>query len=591
MKTYKQTKRPAFANTPTSRQERPNRQRQPEGQIHPSGQRNLRIIPLGGLGEVGRNMMVLEYGGKFLIIDAGFRMPGEDMPGIDYIIPNTGWLKDKQKNILGAILTHGHYDHFGAIPYCWQRLGNPRIFTGKLAKGIIQKRQERFPLGPKLDITEINDNSKITLGPFRIETFRQNHNIPNNYGLLIRTPVGNIVHTSDFKFDRSPVNDLPTDFKRLKEIGKQGILLIMSDSTGAENEGKSLSERTIIKNLEKIFKDAKGRIISSTFASHLNRTQQIIALSEKYNRKVILEGLSMKDNVEIAQNLKYIKAKKGTFIKANQIRRFPDHQISIICTGAQGEQRATLMKIANGEYRFLKLKKGDSVVFSSSVIPGNERTVQFLKDQFYRQGANVFHYKMLDIHASGHAYQDELIEMIKIIRPKFFIPLHGQFSMLVKHAELAEKAGVNKAGIKVVENGQVVNINQKRILIEKEEVPANYVMVDGLGIGDVGEVVLRDRQTLSEDGMFVIVVAVEKKTGKVSGSPDIISRGFVYLRESKDLLQETRKRVIAITNRTAGTSGVVNWTYVKNELRDKIGEFLFTRTKRRPMILPVIIEV
>jgi len=563
-----------------------------KGSRSPKGRpRNLRVIPLGGLGEVGRNMMVLDCLGKFLIIDAGFRMPEEDMPGIDYLIPNTGWLKEHSQRIVGAVFTHGHYDHIGAIPYCWNRLGNPKMFMGKLAKGIVLKRQQQFSFQPRLNITEIEDSSKFKLGPFEIEAFRQNHNIPDNYGLLIKTPLGNIVHTSDFKFDRAPINDLPTDFKRLKKIGKEKILLLISDSTGAENEGRSLSERTIFKNLEKIFKEASGRIIGSTFASHLNRTQQLIELSAKYGRKVILEGLSMKNNVEIARTLKYIKAEKGLLKKAQDLRKLPEKQITLICTGAQGEEGATLMKIANGDYRFLKLKPGDSIIFSSSVIPGNERSVQYLKDQFYRKGAKVYHYKMLDIHASGHAYEEELLEMIKIMKPKFLMPVHGQFSMLVKHKEIGQKAGLKPENIKVMENGQVLNINNARAIIEKREVPAGQVMVDGLGIGDVGEIVLRDRQQLAKDGMFVIVAVVDKQHGKVKGSPDIISRGFVYLRENKELLQETRKRVISIVEKTTGRGGAVNWQYVKEELRNQISQFLFYKIKRRPMVMPVIIEV
>ncbi len=554
-------------------------------------QKNLRIIPLGGLGEVGRNMMLLEYGGKILIIDVGFRLPEEDMPGIDYIIPNTGYLRGKERNILGIIFTHGHYDHIGALPYLLPRIGKMPIYASRLTKGIILKRQEEFPNQPKLEIEEVKDGSKIKLGPFVIEFFRQNHNIPDNFGLFIQTPVGNLLHTSDFKFDSSPINDLPTNFKKLKEIGKRKILLLLSDSTGAENEGHSLSEKKIFENLEKIFKEAEGRIISSTFASHINRIQQLIALAEKYGRKVIIEGRSMVNNTEIARNLRFIKTKKGTIVRANKMRNLPDSKITFICTGAQGEEGAVLMKIANREYKFLQLKKGDTVIFSSSVIPGNERTVQFLKDEFYRQGAKVFHYQMMDIHASGHAYQQELKQMIRIMKPKFFLPIHGQYSMLVRHAELAELEGISRKNIVVAENGQVITLNSEKISISKERVPANYVMVDGLGIGDVGEVVLRDRQNLARDGMFVIVAVVDRQTGKVRGSPDIISRGFVYLRESKELLRETRKRVIGIVNRAVGSGGAVNWTYVKDEIRNKIGEFLFSRTKRRPMVLPVVIEV
>jgi len=556
-------------------------------------QQNLRIIPLGGLGEVGRNMMLLEWQGKILICDMGFRMPEEDMPGIDYIIPNIEYLKGKQKNILGIVFTHGHYDHIGALPYLIERLWHPnlRFFASPLTRGIILKRQGDFPQQPKLEISEVKDGSVVNLAPFRIEFFRQNHNIPDNLGLFIQTPVGNILHTSDFKFDPHPVNDLPTNFQKLRELGKRKILLMMSDSTGAEEGNHSLSEKTIEKNLEEIFKKAEGRIIAATFASLINRIQQIISLSEKYQRKVSLEGYSMKTNVEISKILGYVKAKKGTLISGKEILNYSDRNQVILCTGAQGEAEAVLMRIINREHPYLRIKRGNTVIFSSSVIPGNERTVQIMKDEILRQGAKVFHYKMMDIHAGGHAQREELKEMIKIMEPKFFIPIHGQYSMLVSHAELAEEVGLPEKNVLVAENGQIINLNPKKIFIEKEKVPSNYIMVDGLGIGDVGEVVLRDRQMLAKDGMFVIVAVVDRQTGKVRGSPDIISRGFVYLRESKELLRETRKRVIGIVNLAAGSDGAVNWAFVKDEIRNKIGQFLFSRTQRRPIILPVVIEV
>ena len=556
-------------------------------------QENLKIIPLGGLGEVGRNMTLLEYQGKILIVDMGFRMPGEDMPGIDYIIPNTAYLKGRQKDVLGVVFTHGHYDHIGAVPYLLGKIWHPKLkmFASPLTRGIILRRQEDFVNQPPLDITEIKDGSKIRLGVFQVECFRQNHNIPDNLGLFIQTPVGNVIDTSDFKFDDNPVNDLPTDFEKLRALAKRGVLLLMSDSTGAEEENHSLSEKTIEKNLDDIFQKSHGRIIAATFASLINRIQQIITLSEKYGRKVVVEGYSMKSNVEITRALGYLKMRKGTIIKTKDIDKYPDSKITIICTGAQGEGSAVLMRIAMREHPFLKLKKGDGVILSSSVIPGNERTVQVLKDGILRQGVKVFHYKMMDIHAGGHAQEEELKEMIRIMKPKFFIPIHGQYSMLVAHAELAREVGIPEKNVLVVENGQVISLNQQRIAIEKEEVPSNYVMVDGLGIGDVGEIVLRDRQMLSRDGMFVIVATVDKQTGKVKGSPDIISRGFVYLRESKELLRDTRKRVIEIVNHATGSGGAVNWTYIKDEIRNKIGQFLFSRTQRRPMILPVVIEV
>jgi ribonuclease J len=556
-------------------------------------QSNLRIIPLGGLGEVGRNMMLLDYQGRILIIDVGFRLPEEDMPGVDYIIPNIEYLKGKEKNVLGAVFTHGHYDHIGAVPYLIEKIWHRNLpfFASPLTRGIILKRQDDFPQQPKLNINVVKDGSKIKLGPFFVEFFRQNHNIPDNLGLFIETPIGNILHTSDFKFDQNPVNDLPTNFQKLNEIGKRKILLLLSDSTGAEEEGHSLSEKEISKNLEEIFKYASGRIIAATFASLINRIQQIITLSEKYGRKVCLEGYSMKTNVGISKTLGYIKAKRDTFIKGKEVYNYPDSKIAILSTGAQGEAEAVLMRIATKEHPFIKIKKGDTVIFSSSVIPGNERTVQIMKDEILRQGARVFHYKMMDIHAGGHAKKEELKEMIEIMKPKFFLPIHGQYSMLVSHAELTKEMGWPEKNVIVAENGDIINLTQNRIFIEKEKVPSNYVMIDGLGIGDVGEVVLRDRQMLAKDGMFVIVVIIDRQTGKVKGSPDIISRGFVYLRESKELLRDTRNRVIGIIEKATGAGGAVNWSYIKDEIRNKIGQFLFSRTERRPMILPVVIEV
>ncbi|MCK4520890.1 ribonuclease J [Candidatus Parcubacteria bacterium] len=552
---------------------------------------NLRIIPLGGLGEVGRNMMVMEYNDQILIIDMGFRMPEEDMHGIDYIIPNIGYLKGKEKNILGVVFTHGHYDHIGAIPYFIEKIGNPPMFASALTKGIILKRQDDFPSQPRLNIQEVKNGSRISLGVFKIEFFRMNHNIPDNLGLFIQTPVGNILHTSDFKFDNAPVNELPTDFRKLKELSQRKILLLMSDSTGSEEENHSLSEQDIQRNLEKIFIKVKGRIIVATFASLINRIQQIITLSEKYNRKVVVEGYSMKTNVEICKILGYIKAKKGTLISAKEMKNLHDSQITFLCTGAQGEESSMLTRISNNDYQFLRFKKGDSVILSSSVIPGNERTVQFIKDNILRQGVKVFHYKMMDIHAGGHAQQEELKEMIEIMRPKFFMPIHGQYSMLVNHAQIAYSLGIPEKNIVIAENGQIINLSREKIYIEKKTVPSNYIMVDGLGVGDVGEIVLRDRRVLAEDGMFVIVAIVDKKTGKVKGSPDIISRGFVYLRESKPLLAATRKQVIGIINKAIASEKTINWTNIKEEVRNKIGKFLFHKTQRRPMVLPVIIEV
>lgn len=554
----------------------------------------LKIIPLGGLGEVGRNMMLIEYKESMLVIDMGFRMPEEGMPGIDYIIPNIAYLtkNKKYKKIVGVLFTHGHYDHIGAVPYIMSRIGNPPMFASPLTKGIILKRQDEFPMQPKLKITEVNDRSKIELGPFKVEFFRQTHTIPDNLGIFIETPAGNIVNTSDFKFDDHPVNEEPTDFANLRRIGKKGITLLMSDSTGAEQEGHSLSELEIYKNLEEIFKKAKGRVIIATFSSLINRLQQVITLSEKYGRKVAVVGRSMKSNVWLSKELGYLKTEKGTILKKiGDVNKYNDDEVTIMCTGAQGEQTAGLMKIVLKEHPSVSIKEGDTMIFSSSVIPGNERAVQALKDDLLRQNAIIYHYGMMDIHAGGHAKQEELKEMINIMKPKFFMPVHGQYSMLVQNARLAEECDLPKSNILVIDNGNIINLQKNKAYIDKKEVPANYVMVDGLGIGDVGEVVLRDRQVLAEDGIFVVIAIVNRKTGKVQTSPDIISRGFVYLKESQDLLKETRKKVVKTIESATGSSKIVNWTYMKDKIRDDIGEFLFQKTQRRPMVLPVIIEV
>lgn len=551
----------------------------------------LRIIPLGGQGEVGRCMILFEYDRDIFIVDLGIGMPEIDMPGIDYVIPNISYLKGKEKNILGLILTHGHYDHIGAIPYLIGKIGNPPIYTAPLTRGMILKRQQEFPNAPRLEVHTVKDGSKLRLGPFYIEFFRENHNIPDTLGMFIGTPVGNILYTSEFKFDPAPVNEPPTDMEKLREFGKRRITLLISDSIGAENVGHSFSEQTIFENLEEIFKQAKGRLIVATFASLLNRIHQVVTLSEKYGRKVVFEGHSMKTNVEIARNLNYLKMQKHTQIQSKDVHKYPPEKITIMCTGAQGEGGAALMRIAAQQHPYIKIQKGDSVVFSSSIVPGNERNVQELKDALLRQGAKVFHYKMMDIHAGGHAQSEEIEEMIRIMRPKFFMPINGQYSMLVAGAELAKKQGIPEKNIAIAENGDAIVLTSQRISVQKNVAPANLVMVDGLGIGDVGEIVLRDRQALAKDGMFVIIAIVDKKTGKVRGSPDIISRGFVYLRESKELLLQTRKKTINIIHQATGSGAVVNWGYIKDEIRNKIGGFLYTKTQRRPMVLPVVIEV
>jgi ribonuclease J len=555
----------------------------------------LRVIPLGGLEEVGRNMTVLEYDKSIIIIDMGFGFPEEDMPGIDFIIPNIEYLKARKENIKAIFITHGHYDHIGAIPYIIDKIGYPPIYATPLSRGIILKRQDDFPRMRKLYIETIDkDNPKtIEVGPFKVDPFHVNHNIPDSIGLAVQTPVGQVIHTCDFKFDFSPVADKPANIARIVQLASRGTTLLLSDSTGAENPGHSISEKTIYENLEDVFEHAKGRIIVSTFASLIGRLQQVIWLAEKFDRRVVIEGYSMRSNVAIARELGYVEYQKHTVVSPEEAQKLPNEKLLILCTGAQGEDRAVLFRIVNKEHRYWKIHSGDTVIFSSSVVPGNERAVQNLKDSLYRQGARVYHYKMMDIHASGHAYQEDLKLMLNLVQPKFFIPIHGYFFMLKAHADLAESLGVPRENIALASNGSIVEVFPEKIRLAPQRVPAEHVMVDGLGIGDVGEVVLRDRKVMSADGMIVVIAILDTSKGILRQEPDIISRGFVYMRESKELMQEIKDRSRQIIER--GMRGVgakdVNDAYIRNNLRDQLGEFLFHKTQRRPMILPVLISV
>ena len=552
----------------------------------------LRFIPLGGCGEVGRSMYIYEYMDDIVIVDMGLQFPDEDMPGIDYLIPNVEYLKPKKKNIRGIIITHGHYDHIGAIPHLLDPLGNPPIYATALTRGMILKRQDDFKQYPKPNIEIINSESRIKLGSFDIEFFHVNHNIPDCVGVVLKSPGGTAVHTGDFKFDHTPVNERPADIARLSELGRQGVTLLVSESTDAEIPGHQISEMEVQKSLEEIFKVARGRIIAATFASLLTRVQQLVWLSEKYGRKVLIEGYSMKQNVAVAQELGYLQIKRGTIIESKEIDHYKDEQLTVVCTGAQGEDRAVLMRIANNEHKTISLKPEDSVIFSSSVIPGNEATVQRLKDILYKKAGKVFHYSSMDIHAGGHAKREELKMMINLTKPKYLVPIHGNYFMLKLHSDLAQEAGIPKENVCIAEDGEVVQILPEGIKKLKDRIPMDHVMVDGLGVGDVKEVVLRDRQHLAEDGIFVIITLVDSVTGRVRTSPDIISRGFIYLKESQDLLKEVRNRTRKIVEEmTVSGERPINWTYIKDTLREKIGQYLFTKTQRRPMVLPVVIEV
>jgi ribonuclease J len=557
-------------------------------------QKPLRIIPLGGLEEIGRNMTLFEYDNQVVIVDMGLQFPDETMPGIDYIIPNIEYLeRNNNKKIQGIIITHAHYDHIGAIPYLIEKLHYPPIYATPLTRAIILKRQEDFPHLKKLDLrtVEIDSQKEINLGAFSFRTFHLNHNIPDTVGIALKTPVGSIFYTTDFKFDFHPIADKPADLSRIAQLAQEEKpLLLMSDSTGAENAGHSISEKTIMENLEHIFAEAPGRIILATFSSLISRLQQAIWLSEKYGRKVTIEGFSMRTNVQIAEKLNYLSIKKNTIINWKEASRMDPKKLTILCTGAQGESDATLIKIVNKEHKYLSIQKGDTVIFSSSIVPGNERAVQNLKDSLIKQGAKVYHYKMLDIHASGHGYQDDLKTMINLVQPKFFMPIHGHYSMLSTHAELAESVGIPKSNIVIAQNGQIIELTPQNITLTEKFVPTNYVMVDGLGIGDIGEVVLRDRQTLARDGIFIIITIIDRKTGLLYNPPEIVSRGFVYMKESKDLLNEVKKIVTDIVHRST-KAHAINEAYLRNTLRDEVGIYLYKKTQRQPMVLPVIMEV
>lgn len=558
-------------------------------------QNKLKIIVLGGLEEVGRNMTLLEYDKEIIIIDMGLQFPEEDMPGIDYIIPNISYLEGKEDWIKGVIITHGHYDHIGAIPHIMGEISNPPMFMGKLTAGLVRKRNEEFRKCPKLSITEVNDNSRLKLGKaFQIEFLRVNHSIPDCFTVIIHTPVGLIVHTGDFKIDYSPVNDQPADLNRIARIGSMGVLLLMSDSTDATETGYQISESSIGDEIDRIFEKINGRIIIGTFASQISRIQKIFDLAQRHGRKIYLQGRSMNDNVEIAHQINYLKFNPRILIHDTDLKRLPDNKIIILGTGAQAENNAFLMRVVHGEHRTISLKSGDTVIFSSSVIPGNERSIQNLKDMIVRQGARVIHYEMMDVHTGGHAKQEDLKLIMRLLKPRFFIPIEGNHYMLQAHADLARQVGIPESNVFVPDNGQIVEFVQDKGAVKgilaREKVATDYVMVDGLGVGDVSNIVLRDRRVMADDGMIVVIATIDSKTGDPIGNPDIISRGFVYMKENKELIEKTRMRARKIVKdsnpRTPADDG-----YIKNKIRNDIGQFLFSQTKRRPMVLPVVIRV
>ncbi|MFA5748352.1 MAG: ribonuclease J [Candidatus Absconditabacterales bacterium] len=556
----------------------------------------LRVMVMGGLEEVGRNMTIIEYHKEIIIIDMGLQFPEEDMPGIDYIIPNVTYLQDKKDWIKGVIITHGHYDHIGGIPHIMGEIGNPPMFMGRMTAGLVRKRHLEYKTAPQLKIKEIDETHSIKLGSsFQVEFLRVNHSIPDCFAIIIRTDLGTVVHTGDFKIDFSPVNDKPADLNRIAQLGAQGVLMLMSDSTDSTHPGYQISESTIGEEMSKLFEKIEGRIIIGTFASQLSRVQKIFDLAEKYGRRVSLQGRSMNSNVEVAHQIGYLKFNPRILVDDKDLNRLPDNKVLIVGTGAQGEDNAFLNRVVNNEHRTVSLKHGDTVLFSSSVVPGNERSVQGVMDMLVRQGAKIINYKMLDIHAGGHAKEEDLKLAMRLFKPEYFMPIEGNHYMLRAHADLAETVGIPRTKIFVPDNGQVTAFHKgadgKTVgTLTKEKLPADYVMVDGLGVGDVSEIVLRDRRMMAEDGMIVIIATIDSKTGAIIGNPDLISRGFVYMKENRDLIEKTRMRVKSIV-KDKNPMTPTDDDYIKNKIRNDIGQFLFNATKRRPMVLPVVIKV
>jgi ribonuclease J len=551
----------------------------------------VRLAALGGLEEIGRNMSFIEYKNDIVAIDMGLQFPEETTPGVDFIIPNVSYLEERKEKVKAVIITHAHYDHIGAMPYLMGKLGNPPVYATRMSRAIIEKRQNEFTNAPRLRVQEVRYGDRFKISEnIELEFFGVDHTIPETMGVIVKTPVGNIVHFADFRIEYNE-KDEPQGLETFKRIGDMGVHTFMVDSTNAEEEGHSLSEKVIEKNIEMLIKQAKGRIILATFSSMITRIAEIIKIAEKLGKKVAVNGRSMRDNVLIAKNLGYVKTKnKDTLIAVEDIHKYKDNEVLILSTGAQGESSAGLMKIVTGIHKYIKLKVGDTVIFSSSVIPGNERGVQNLKDNLARQGAIVYTSSIIDIHVSGHAMKDDIDLAVRALRPKFVMPVHGYYFMRFANGQNAVRAGVRPENVRLMDNGQVARLTKEEFVITGETVPANYVLVDGLGVGDIGEVVLRDRLLLAEEGMFVVITTLDRKTGRVIKNPDIISRGFIYLRENQELLDEIRRKVRGIFGRIPRREEV-DTDYLKALIRDQIGQFLYNKTKRRPMVLPVIIEI
>ncbi len=544
---------------------------------------NLRIIPLGGFGEVGKNMTVIEYGNDAIVVDCGLMFPESDMLGIDLVIPDVTYLKDRPNLLKAFFLTHGHEDHIGALPYILPQVSAP-LYATALTRGLIEVKLKEAKLLAKTKIKTITTDSIIEVGPFTIEPFHVPHSIPDAVGYAIYTPAGLVIHTGEFKFDPDPIDGRPPSIDRLRSYGDDGVLVMLSDSTNAERPGHTPSEQVVSQTFEEIFNEAQGRIIVSMFASNISRIQQVINTAVKHKRKVAMAGRSMVANVKMAMTLGYLNAPEGILIPVEEMEHYPNHEIALVCTGTQGEPTSALVRMANEDHRQVKIKASDTVVLSATAIPGNEELVHRTIDNLFRLGANVIYQSLRPVHVSGHGAQEEQKLMLELIRPQYFVPAQGEYRMLVLHGRHGQATGIDAKNIFIIENGQVVEFSETKGF-RAELLEVSNVFIDGLGIGDIGSVVLRDRHMLSRDGFVVVVMALDRQTGKIVNGPDIVSRGFVYMREADDLLEEAKRRVIKLVSK-----GRMHPDAATSAIKDNLSQFLYQRTHRNPMIFPMVME-
>ena len=547
----------------------------------------LALIPLGGLGEIGKNMMVIKYGNNIIVIDSGMMFPEDDLLGVDYVIPDITYLIENRQHIRAIFLTHGHEDHIGALPYVLRELDVP-VYGTRLTLGLVQSKLKEFGLtAAKLNIIKPKDS--LNIGPFKVEPIRVSHSVPDSVAYAIHTPVGIILHTGDFKIDMTPVDGETIDFRKLSELGEQGVLIMMSDSTNVEKPGYTMSESNVGATFDEAFRNAKDRIIIATFASNVHRLQQAITAAHSNNRKVAVVGRSMVNVVGIAQELGYLKIPDNTLVDIDEVPKLPKHKVVILTTGSQGEPMSALTRMAMSDHRRVEIQQGDTVIISAVPIPGNEKLVSRIINQLFKLGAEVIYEKFSGVHVSGHASAEELKFMLNLVRPKYFLPVHGEYRMLVKHAKLARDIGIPTKNIFVAENGQVIEITKRKAALGGR-VTTGRVLVDGLGVGDVGSVVLRDRKQLSQDGIIIVNISIEKETGNVVAGTDIVSRGFVYVRESEKLIDDARDNVKATLDKY-DLSNYSEWSAMKSGVRDALYKFLYEKTRRKPMILPIIMEI